>query len=146
MTILKFRLQDYIDKNKINLTKFEQDAGLKRNILYNILSEKSKNPSLENILKIADALDCSIDELFGREKYFKKYIKNHRSEIKYNKKLFESILDTINQFILKNPINEVSLGDVFYIIEEVYEYSIKSNHGIIDNKFAIWMLENQLEK
>ena len=73
MSTFKLKLKDYIDKNKINLSTFENKAGLKRNILYNILSDKSKNPSLENISKIADALDCSIDELFGRENYFKKF-------------------------------------------------------------------------
>lgn len=144
MSTFKLKLKDYIDKNKINLSTFENKAGLKRNILYNILSDKSKNPSLENISKIADALDCSIDELFGRENYFKKYIKNHRSDIKYYKELLEQILEMVNQHISKNQIKESSLGDIFYVVEEIYEYSVKTNNGLIDKKFALWMLENQL--
>tara|TARA_B110000503_G_scaffold125006_1_gene192146 strand:+ start:97 stop:537 length:441 start_codon:yes stop_codon:yes gene_type:complete len=145
MNILKLRLNEYIDKNKINLARFEYDSGLKRNILYNILSEKSKNPSIENIIKIANTLDCSIDELFGREEYFKKHVKMHRSKIKYNKDLLGSILTIINQHIIKNNIEDVSLGNVVYLIEEIYEYSTKTNNGLVDQKFTIWMLENQLE-
>jgi transcriptional regulator with XRE-family HTH domain len=146
MSTFKLKLKDFIDKNKINLSTFEQKAGLKRSILYTILSDKSKNPSLENISKIADTLDCSIDELLGREDYFKKYIRNHRSGIKYYKELLEQILEVANQYISKNQITEASLGDIFYVVEEIYEYSVKTNNGLIDKKFALWMLENQLLK
>ncbi len=144
MKQIKYKLKEHFDNNDINLSSFENNAGLKRNVIYNILYDKSKNPTIENVVKIAEALNCSIDELLGREEYFKNYIKNHRSEIEYNAKLFNEIRETVNNYIENNKIPKISLGDIFYLIEEIYEYSRNSNDGILDEKFALWILKNQL--
>ena len=143
MKIIKNKLQEHFDNNQINLSSFEQNAGFKRGVISNILFDKSKNPTIETIVKIADALDCSIDELLDREEYFRKYIKHHRSEMIYNKELFNAIFKTINQYIEDQQLNKVALGDVFYVAEEIYEYSMTTTDGNLDKKFASWFLKNQ---
>lgn len=145
MKQVKYKLKEYFDRNDINLSSFELNAGLKRNVVYNILYDKSKNPTIENIVKIANALNCSIDELLGREEFFKNYIKNYRSGIEYNGKLFDEIQRTVNEYVKDNNIHKVSLGDIIYLIEEIYEYSKNTNNQILDEKFALWILKNQLK-
>ena len=145
MKQIKFKLKEHFDNNEINLSSFENKAGLKRNAIHNILYDKSKNPTIENVVKIAEALDCSIDELLGRDEYFKKYIKNHRSEIEYNAKLFNEILETVNKYIESNKISNPSVGDVLHSIEEIYEYSISTTKSALDDKFALWFLKNQFK-
>lgn len=144
MKQIKYKLKEHFDNNEINLSSFENKAGLKRNVIYNILYDKSKNPTIENVIKIAEALNCSVDELLGREEYFKNYIKNHRSKIEYNAKLFDEIQETVNKYIEDNKIHKTSLGDIIYLIEEIYEYSKNSNNSVLDEKFALWILKNQL--
>jgi transcriptional regulator with XRE-family HTH domain len=139
------KIKDFIDKNKINLTTFENEAGLNRSVLYSILAGKSKNPSIENIHKIANALDCSIDELLGRDEFFKNYIKNYRSGIEYNGKLFYEVQGIVTKYVKDNNINKISFGDIIYLIEEIYEYSKNTNNQVLDEKFALWMLKNQLK-
>lgn len=145
MKQVKYKLQEHFENNDINLSSFENNAGLKRNVIYNILYDKSKNPTIENIVKIADALNCSIDELLGRDEFFKNYIKNYRSGIEYNEKLFDEVQRTVTKYVKDNNINKVSLGDIIYLIEEIYEYSKNTNNQILDEKFALWILKNQLK-
>ena len=146
MKHLKDKLKNYFGDNEVNILSFEQNAGLKRNVIYNVLSDKSKNPTIDTVIKIADALNCSIDGLFAREEYFKNYLKEKRSVISYDSKLFENITKFINQFIYDQKIKTPSLGDIFYLVEEIYQYSLSTNKGVLDEKFALWFLKNQFEK
>ena len=61
----------------------------------------------------------------------------------YNKELFNAIFKTINQYIEDQQLNKVALGDVFYVAEEIYEYSMTTTDGNLDKKFASWFLKNQ---
>ena len=119
---------------------------MKRNAIYNILQDKSKNPTIENIIKIADELNCSIDELLGREEHLKNYIKNYRSEIEYIGKLFDEIQATVSKYIKDNNIHKISLGDIIYIIEKIYEYSKNTNDQVLDEKFALWIIKALLHE
>ena len=62
----------------------------------------------------------------------------------YNKELFNAIFKTINQYIEDQQLNKVALGDVFYVAEEIYEYSMTTTDGNLDKKFASWFLKTQL--
>lgn len=50
-------LSELTDINRINISQYEQ--GIKK-------------PSLDNLVALADALDCSIDGLLGRFEYVRK--------------------------------------------------------------------------
>jgi len=59
-------------KKKRKLEKLTQDklarlANIPYNTLVKIESGKSNNPTVETLLKLADALKTSIDELVGRK-------------------------------------------------------------------------------
>ena len=55
MTILKKKLLDYINTNETNIPVLEKESGVGRNFIQSILNNKSKNPGIEGIVKIADA-------------------------------------------------------------------------------------------
>ncbi len=56
-------IQIKLDEQKISVSEFERSAGLKRSAVANILAGKSKNPTLEVVISIANKLGCSIEEL-----------------------------------------------------------------------------------
>lgn len=56
-------------KNKLGIRELERISGVSHNIIINIESGKSKNPTIISIIKLADALDVTIDELiYGYKK------------------------------------------------------------------------------
>jgi transcriptional regulator with XRE-family HTH domain len=56
-------IQTRLDEQKISVSEFERLAGLKRSVVANILTGKSKNPTIEVVISIANRLGCSIEEL-----------------------------------------------------------------------------------
>ena len=146
MHLLKFKriLTEYFEKSNVNINAFERSAGLGRGIIQKILGDQSKNPTIENILKIADELHCSIDELFDREEFFKEFIKKKRSKLLYDQVLLQVINNYINNYIEVHKIKNVDFGMFLYLLEEIYEYSIITNNNKFDEKFSSWLLKNQL--
>lgn len=142
MKQIKFKLKEHFESSDENILSFEQNAGLKRNTIYNILSDKSQNPTIETIVKIADRLNCTIDEFLGREECLKNYAKNYKSTIEYNEDLFNDSLSVINNYIKDNKLHDIKLGDIIYLLQEIYQYSKNSHGNTIDEKFATWILKN----
>lgn len=46
-----------------NKSDIARKTGLSRVAISNILNKKQKNPKIETLKKIAEVLDCSVDEL-----------------------------------------------------------------------------------
>ncbi len=51
-------IQMKLNEKKISITEFERSAGLKRSAVANILTGKSKNPTIEVVISIAKRLGC----------------------------------------------------------------------------------------
>jgi transcriptional regulator with XRE-family HTH domain len=47
--------------------KLAQEAGISYNTLIKLERNGIKNPKIETVIKLADALEVSLDELVGRE-------------------------------------------------------------------------------
>ena len=47
--------------------KLAQEAGISYNTLIKVERNGIKNPKIETVIKLADALNVSLDELVGRE-------------------------------------------------------------------------------
>jgi transcriptional regulator with XRE-family HTH domain len=47
--------------------KLAQEAGISYNTLIKLERNGIKNPKIETVIKLADALNVSLDELVGRE-------------------------------------------------------------------------------
>ena len=81
MDNLKRKIIEYIQEYDIATSAFEKKAGVGNAVVNRILDDTVKNPGIETILKIADVLNCSLDELFNRNQSFKKHILNIDTEI-----------------------------------------------------------------
>lgn len=56
-------------KHKLSQEELAQKAGITYSTLIKIESGANKNPTLQTICKIADALRVSLDELVNRKKF-----------------------------------------------------------------------------
>lgn len=66
MTIFTERLKELRLKKGLTQTELGEKVGVKQNTFTNWEKDK-REPSFENLIKLADLLEVSLDWLFGRE-------------------------------------------------------------------------------
>jgi transcriptional regulator with XRE-family HTH domain len=114
-------------------------AGVLHETVLKIFRGETKNPGVYTLTKIADALNCSIDELTG-----------HHSAaaplpniIMENDKLLLEIITFVFKKI-ENRSHDVYLLDFFKTVLNIYSYSKEKKE--IDKKFGGWCIETYLLK
>ena len=66
--MLAKKIKKYREKNKWSQQKLAEETGLAYTTITKIEQGVATNPRMETLVKIADALQISIDELIGRRK------------------------------------------------------------------------------
>ena len=145
-SILKTKVLEYVTNQRRSIRDLERQAGLNYNAIHNILSDRSKSPSIDTVLKIADAIDCSVDEILGRTQFKSKSDTLDKQDVILNNKLFQNICKYIGEFIDDNNLEKLTLSDVVYCVEEIYRYCLNTQSKALDKKFAKWFLEQKLIK
>jgi len=147
MTItLKKKILEHASKHRHSIRDLEHQAGLQSNAIHNILSDRSKNPTIDTVLKIADILGCSIDEMLGREGFAHKPNATKKAGTTFDLCLFQSTCNYVMQFIEVNNLGKLVLSDVIYCVEEIYKYCLNTKSRIFEQNFAQWFLEQKLIK
>ena len=118
------------------MRKLERVAGLHTNFISNLLQDRSKNPSLDSIIRIATVLDVSIDKLVGRETNNKTY------DLNIPKEIFLDIASYILKGIRDKQSNSLKLDNFFNAVYEVYKFSSKKDR--LDKEFADWFIGSHL--
>ena len=145
MDNLKQKIIGHLKKYNLAISEFERNAGLSNSIVHKLLDSKAKSPTIETILKIADALDCSLDELFDRNKYLKKYLLKSSNGTEYADVLFRSVCFHILYFIQVNNLKKLSLEQVVLSVEEIYKHCLEAGFNIVDIEFADKFLHQHLQ-
>ena len=114
----------------------EKMAGLHKNFLSGLLAKDNSHPRIDQIIKLADALEVSIDELIGRSKDVVK-----DNIIIHNKSLLVEVIDFLAKSITLSN-GDVKLDLFLSSITELYLYSLKK--GSFDKDFSEWFVENNL--
>lgn len=65
--IFRVKVKDLRKKNGLTKKKLSDVAGITRSIITDIESGKTKNPTCITLIKLANAFNCSIDELIEIE-------------------------------------------------------------------------------
>lgn len=58
-------LRKMMKSRKLTISKLSDQSNIPEDTIKSIRSGKTKNPGIQTIIRLADALDCSIDELIG---------------------------------------------------------------------------------
>lgn len=102
-------------KKMLKISELERRAGLKPRAVFNLFSGASKNPSINLVIQVANALGCNIDEMLN-------YSPNSEDESELEP-------DNINLSLFIKILNEVSVLGAAYEIEldfESYIYCVES--------------------
>jgi DNA-binding Xre family transcriptional regulator len=144
--ILKKKILEHASKYRHSIRDLEHQAGLHSNAIHNILSDRSKNPTIDTVVKIANILECSIDEMLEREGFINKANTAIKTDTTFDPCLFQSVCNYAIQFIETKNLGTLVLSNVIYCIEEIYKYCFNTKSKIFDQNFAKWFLEEKLTK
>jgi len=142
MNDLSAKLKERMQIQGISAHRLEQEAGLKRSAVQNILHGRSRKPSAEILHAIAKILGCSITDLLG----------DPSSTISWGSKKATVVDETLNfrlydeavkrtYNVLKKEEQLPSKQKTLEFINEIYQYSIDNKIDAIDMRFASWLAQ-----
>lgn len=132
----------FVDKNISSVSAFEAEAGFRSCAVRNILTGRSKSPSFTLIYKIAQELDCSVEDLIKDPQ--KKEEKSNASKVwslDVLEGVYASVFRELNKYTSK--IDKKTFID---IIGEVYNYTLKLPDCKISEEFTSWLVERFMAK
>lgn len=143
-THLAIKIKELIDKKNLSVLALEKRSGLKVGAIRNILTGHSKKPSAENLLAICRVLECSISDLLDEN-----FLGSTPKE-EFKEYLFErmSLLNEVSNFVtLFYKTEDLSLTNKEFLlkIEKIYKYSLENSNGHLDEKFALWLLSQDID-
>lgn len=124
------------ENSNTNTAALAKKSGLNRETLTHILMGRTKNPGIYTIMKIADALNISLDELVGRKPKTQKKSNFNSTIDEYN--LFKNVVI----YVLSQIENKKEFSMQYFTncVYEIYRFSIKK--GQLDQDFGHWYIEN----
>ncbi|MBN9413055.1 MAG: helix-turn-helix transcriptional regulator [Candidatus Paracaedimonas acanthamoebae] len=142
--IRKDLIREEIKRKQLTIAAFERLAGLHRNAVQQILKGQNKNPSLEVMQKVADALGCSVRQLIERSSI-------DDEELKVKEDITQEITEKLNSALFEKTValvlklyNQLQVSHNFEqtltIVKQVYLYSQKNNLENPDERFAGWVI------
>ena len=134
---LKQNIVTIVKQKGLSIRKLERDANLHKNFISNFLRDKSKNPGIDSIIKIAAVLNVSIDELVGKKTEHKIY-----NLTITRKDIFLDVTNYLLVAIQTKQNDTLKLEKFFNAIYEIYAFSLKK--GAFDKEFADWFINCQL--
>ena len=145
MSNLKKLLKSYIEKEDLPIYLFEKHNNLTQNLVYRLIEGSIKYPSVENLIKIADALGCSLDELVGRTSINKNRLvypqqNTIQSEKDCDVGLFRSCCLYMIHYLDSHNITTPKRKNLQIALDELINHSQKNQLQTVDKKFADWSL------
>ncbi len=138
-TALQNILQDYIDQNGLSIAGMERQAGLKINVIRNILRGQSKRPTAETLQAISKLMGCSIQDLLqGGEDSDSAQSPSSDQLIEHPEMLKEITLALLDASQKKDV--PLTFKQFSRALEECYAYSLKKTPPLVDHTFIEWIL------
>lgn len=137
-TVLQRTLQGYLDKNGLTVAGMERDAGLKINVIRNILRGQSKRPTAETLQALSRLMGCSIQDLLSEDETTVSTKPHSQTETKIlSPEILTQIVEVVFQ-VCKEKGRELTIRQLSGILEEVYTYSMAKKPPAVDKTFIEW--------
>jgi transcriptional regulator with XRE-family HTH domain len=143
MSALVAILKEKMIQKKISAHALEKRAGLKASAVHNILSGRSKNPSIFTLHALAQALDCSVSDLIDEEKA-PSNASSPPQEISWDSGLYLQCFELVNRVFQEQNLYYPKDKMMSYV-DEIYTYSLGRNKGKVDEYFAHWLINRSLK-
>ncbi|MBY0264422.1 MAG: helix-turn-helix transcriptional regulator [Holosporales bacterium] len=140
-SLLQQKIRDFIETKQLPLAAFEREAGLKTNVVRNILRGLSKRPTSDTLQAIASYMGCTIPELMGEEANSTRTpLRGPASPLVEKPELLSESLEAVLKSAQKAN-QQLTLLQAFSITEDVYNYALKKKSPHVDVDFIGWLLE-----
>jgi transcriptional regulator with XRE-family HTH domain len=137
MRQLKDNILAAIRNKGLTVRSLETKAGLRQSFISNFLHDRSKNPGIDAITKIAETLGVTVDELLGKGLERKTY----NVDI-VRKDIFWDVVEHLLKAVKTKPNNRLTLEKFFDAVYEIYTFSLKDDK--FDKEFANWFIKSRL--
>jgi transcriptional regulator with XRE-family HTH domain len=144
--MLKENIERLIANTKFESNKslFAREANLNRDEVVRILSGKIKNPGIYTVSKIANVLNCSIDDLLGGSAATSKAAMVSEKDA-FQKPLFLNALNYILEYIEQHGLKDIKTGRLLQALDYIYSFSCHSGTDYLKEDFAKWFCKNSLK-
>ena len=142
---LQKQLSERIEANNFSVNALEKKAGLKRSAVRNILQGFSKKPSAAVLLSIAEALNCTVDDLLGSRSSSDIAPNNIKPTSKphnlhpWNDTLYIEAVKLVSK-ILSEKDSQLKSEQTIALINESYKYSLDKGSDKVDVDFTRWLV------
>lgn len=92
----------YVEKNDTNISDFAKKCGLRPTTVFSIVNGKTKNPTLEVLMKLANTMNMTLDELTKNEKKEIDEAKKIYNKMKNLKEKEKTIIFAVMQTMIEN--------------------------------------------
>ena len=138
-SLLQTRIREKIESANLTTASLERKAKLPMGTVQKILAGNTKNPSIETVWAIARVFQCRIDYLINENETQDGDIFGEK--IPFIPNLYSDCAAFVSQYFTSNNV-QISLGEAFSVIKEIYTYSLDRPDASIDKRFASWILKN----
>lgn len=147
-THLQQKIRHYLDEQGLSVMALEREAGLKGNVVRNILRGQSKSPTSITLSSLAKRMGCTISDLLGEEAPFSlSGLKNKEastpSPLFENVNLLATLLQHIEQANKKSSYR-LTMKEAFRILEDLYTYTRKKPPESVDVSLVEWFIERTI--
>jgi hypothetical protein len=109
-----------------------------------LLLRRVKSPTIDTVHSIAKALECTVSDLIGERDIDGLFIEDKTGHI-LDWRLYVDTLVKVGLLLGKNNV-ETDKNKIYELIEEVYQYSLRTSKQSMDKAFAEWALDKLLSR
>ena len=155
---LQQQIRTRMEAKQLTSYGLEKKAGTTRNAVWQILKGTSKNPRAEVLKAIANALECTVDELIApsqndaitmptqsynldKKLYVDAAAKDNH---KWNEKLYLDVTKAVSKVIADKNL-DLKPEQIVALIGEGYRYSIAKLSDKADKDFVNWLFNKHFK-
>ncbi len=142
------QLQKRLKEKNLSIREVERRADLKMNAVRNIISGVVRQPAAQTLKKIANVLDCSVDDLLQTEHVaYSSLISKNETRLSLpltDLDLFQRVVEVVI-LIAKEKGYELTIEQALNLIRGIYSFSSKKKQKDIDLDFVEWLFEGALK-
>ncbi|HQS84933.1 MAG TPA: helix-turn-helix transcriptional regulator [Alphaproteobacteria bacterium] len=141
---LQKKIRDHLDRTGYSIAGFEREAGLKTNVIRNILNGYSVKPTPNTLNALARAMNLSVPALLDREeKPFSRFEED--SPIIEKPELMVEALQAILRIAAEHG-RKLTIYKACLMLDEVYAYTVQKKLPVIDEEFIRWFVLKTLKE
>lgn len=143
---LQKRIKNYLETTGLSVASLERNAGLKTNVIRNILRGQSKRPTGVTLQAVAKVMECTVQDLLeGKNSSFREDmgVSPHESPMVQFPEILNEALQCVQKIAQDNQY-KFTIHQTLRIVEEVYAYTIKKDPPKIDRDFVEWFVQRTL--